>query len=101
VNLFRLQDTSSKYEFVEVSTGAKLNRHNLHIQQLGPETETEMSTFHLTSQDKQVHDLHSRLILDHPRGQSQQLHKCIASGTGTSIFDGNIKVNRYAVKLPS
>ncbi|KAK3163799.1 hypothetical protein QOZ80_1AG0008460 [Eleusine coracana subsp. coracana] len=90
------QDTSSKYEFVEVSTGAKLNRHNLHIQQLGPETETEMSTFHLTSQDKQIHDLHSRLILDHPRGQSQQLHKCIASGTGNSIFDGNIKVNRYA-----
>ncbi|TVU22083.1 hypothetical protein EJB05_31760, partial [Eragrostis curvula] len=87
------QDTSSKYEFVEVSTGAKLNRHNLHIQQLGPETETEMSTFHLTSQDKQIHDLHSRLILDHPRGHSQQLHKCIACGSGNSVFDGNIKVN--------
>ncbi|CAD6239421.1 unnamed protein product [Miscanthus lutarioriparius] len=90
------QDTTSKYEFVEVSTGAKLNRHNLHIEQLGPETETELSTLHLTSQNKQIHDLHSRLILDHPRGFSRQLHKCIACSTGNSIFDGNIKVNRYA-----
>ncbi|CAO2166274.1 unnamed protein product, partial [Urochloa humidicola] len=80
----------------EVSTGAKLNRHNLHIQQLGPETETELSTLHLTSQNKQIHDLHSKLILDHPRAFSRQLHKCIACGTGNSIFDGNIKVNRYA-----
>ena len=92
-----LQDTSSKYEFVEVSTGAKLNRHNLHIQQLGPETETELSTLHLTSQNKQIHDLHSKLILDHPKAFSRQLHKCIACGTGNSIFDGNIKVNRYFV----
>lgn len=90
------QNTSSKYEFVEVSTGARLNRHNLHIQQLGPETITELSTFHLTSQNKQIHDLHSRLILDHPRGYSRQLHKMIACGTGNGIFDGNIKVNRYA-----
>nr|XP_020174983.3 LOW QUALITY PROTEIN: protein ABCI7, chloroplastic [Aegilops tauschii subsp. strangulata] len=90
------QNTSSKYEFVEVSTGARLNRHNLHIQQLGPETETELSTFHLTSQNKQIHDLHSRLILDHPRGFSRQLHKLIACGTGNGIFDGNIQVNRYA-----
>ena len=96
---FLLLNTSSKYEFVEVSTGARLNRHNLHIQQLGPETETELSTFHLTSQNKQIHDLHSRLILDHPRGFSRQLHKLIACGTGNGIFDGNIQVNRNLVRL--
>jgi len=99
LSFFFLQDTTSKYEFVEVSTGAKLNRHNLHIEQLGPETETELSTLHLTSQNKQIHDLHSRLILDHPRGFSRQLHKCIACSTGNSIFDGNIKVNRYIYQL--
>ena len=99
LSFFFLQDTTSKYEFVEVSTGAKLNRHNLHIEQFGPETETELSTLHLTSQNKQIHDLHSRLILDHPRGFSRQLHKCIACGTGNSIFDGNIKVNRYIYHL--
>uniref|UniRef100_A0ACD5VJF8 Uncharacterized protein n=1 Tax=Avena sativa TaxID=4498 RepID=A0ACD5VJF8_AVESA len=91
------QNTSSTYEFVEVSTGGRLNRHNLHIQQLGPETVTDLSTFHLTSQKKQIHDLHSRLILDHPRGYSRQLHKLIAcSDEGKGVFDGNIQVNRYA-----
>ncbi|KAG8053579.1 hypothetical protein GUJ93_ZPchr0001g31904 [Zizania palustris] len=90
------QSKSSKYEFVEVSIGARLNRHNLHIQQLGPETDTQLSAFHFLSQNKQIHDLHSKLILDHPRGLSNQLHKCIASSTGNAIFDGNIKVNRYA-----
>ncbi|CAM0879163.1 unnamed protein product [Alopecurus aequalis] len=90
------QNTSSTYEFVEVSTGGKLNRHNLHIQQLGPETVTELSTFHLTSQNKQIHDLHSRLILDYPGAYSRQLHKLIACGAGNGIFDGNIQVNRYA-----
>ncbi|KAM0849775.1 hypothetical protein ACQ4PT_053508 [Festuca glaucescens] len=90
------QNTSSTYEFVEVSTGGRLNRHNLHIQQLGPETVTELSTFHLTSQNKQIHDLHSRLILDYPGGYSRQLHKLIACGAGNGIFDGNIQVNRYA-----
>ena len=99
LSFFFLQDTTSKYEFVEVSIGAKLNRHNLHIEQLGYETETELSTLHLTSQNKQIHDLHSRLILDHPRGFSRQLHKCIACGIGNSIFDGNIKVNRYIYQL--
>uniref|UniRef100_A0ACD5TQ90 Uncharacterized protein n=1 Tax=Avena sativa TaxID=4498 RepID=A0ACD5TQ90_AVESA len=90
------QNTSSTYEFVEVSTGGRLDRHNLHIQQLGPETVTDLSTFHLTSQYKQIHDLHSRLILDHPRGYSRQLHKLIACVEGKGIFDGNIQVNRYA-----
>ncbi|BAD52546.1 putative SufD [Oryza sativa Japonica Group] len=90
------QNTSSNYEFVEVSIGARLNRHNLHVQQLGPETNTQLSTFHFSAQNKQIHDLHSKLILDHPRGRSQQIHRLIASGTGNGIFDGNIKVNRYA-----
>uniref|UniRef100_A0A0D9UWB6 SUF system FeS cluster assembly SufBD core domain-containing protein n=1 Tax=Leersia perrieri TaxID=77586 RepID=A0A0D9UWB6_9ORYZ len=90
------QNTSSNYEFVEASIGARLNRHNLHIQQLGPETNTKLASFHFSSQNKQIHDLHSKLILDHPRGRSHQLHRLIASGTGNGIFDGNIKVNRYA-----
>jgi Fe-S cluster assembly scaffold protein SufB len=98
---YSFQNTSSTYEFVEVSTGGRLNRHNLHIQQLGPETVTELSTFHLTSQNKQIHDLHSRLILDYPGAYSRQLHKLIACGAGNGIFDGNIQVNRYLVRLLS
>ncbi|CAL1374915.1 unnamed protein product [Linum trigynum] len=90
------QESTSRYELVEASSGGKLSRHNLHIQQLGPDTETEVSTFHLSAGD-QTQDLHSRLIFDHPRAYSRQLHKCIiAHSSGQAVFDGNVRVNRYA-----
>uniref|UniRef100_A0A7C9ATK7 Uncharacterized protein n=1 Tax=Opuntia streptacantha TaxID=393608 RepID=A0A7C9ATK7_OPUST len=90
------QESASTYNLVELSTGAKLSRHNLHIQQAGPGTVTELSALHLSVND-QTQDLHSRLILDHPRGFSRQLHKCIvAHARGQAVFDGNIRVNRYA-----
>ncbi|XP_057449695.1 protein ABCI7, chloroplastic [Lotus japonicus] len=90
------QESSSKYELTEVSTGGKLSRHNLHIKQLGPDTVTELTTLHLSVGD-QTQDLHSSLVLDHPRGYSRQLHKCIvAHSQGQAVFDGNVKVNRYA-----
>ncbi|KAL7188293.1 hypothetical protein ACSBR1_038191 [Camellia fascicularis] len=88
------QESASSYELIEVSTGGKLSRHNLNVQQVGPDTLTELSTFHLSVGD-QTQDLHSRLVLDHPRGFSRQLHKCIvAHSLGQAVFDGNIKVNR-------
>ncbi|CAK9173376.1 unnamed protein product [Ilex paraguariensis] len=90
------QETASTYELIEVSTGGKLSRHNVCVQQVGPETFTELSTFHLSGSD-QTHDLHSKLVMDHPRGFSRQLHKCIvAHSTGQVVFDGNIQVNRKA-----
>ncbi|MBA0702437.1 hypothetical protein Goari_026907 [Gossypium aridum] len=91
-----LKEKTSTYELVEVSTGGKLSRHNVHVQQLGSDTVTELTTFHLSVGD-QTQDLHSRIVLDHPRGYSQQLHKCIvAHSSGQAVFDGNVKVNRYA-----
>lgn len=90
------QESASSYELVEISMGGKLSRHNLHIQQLGPDTSTDLSTFHLSTSD-QTQDLHTSLVLDHPRGTSNQLHKCIvAHSLGQAVFDGNVKVNRYA-----
>ncbi|XP_022930962.1 protein ABCI7, chloroplastic-like [Cucurbita moschata] len=90
------QESTSAYELVEISTGGKLSRHNVHIKQLGPETTTELSTLHL-SVGNQTQDLHSSLVLDHPRAYSRQLHKCIvANPQGQAVFDGNVKVNRYA-----
>lgn len=39
--------------------------------------------------------MYSRVVLDHPRGFSRQLHKCIAARASSQIvFNGNIKVNR-------
>ncbi|OIT37645.1 PREDICTED: protein ABCI7, chloroplastic [Nicotiana attenuata] len=90
------QESTSTYEHIEVSTGGKLSRHNIHIQQVGPDTVTELSTFHMCISD-QTQDLHSTLVLDHPRGVSQQIHKCIvAHSSGQAVFDGNVQVNRYA-----
>ncbi|KAL8053790.1 hypothetical protein ABFX02_05G097100 [Erythranthe guttata] len=90
------QERNSVYEMSEVSTGGKLSRHNVHVQQLGPDTVTELSTFHLSIGD-QLQDLHSKLVLDHPRGFSRQLHKCIvAHSLGQAVFDGNVQVNREA-----
>ncbi|KAF9609807.1 hypothetical protein IFM89_018661 [Coptis chinensis] len=78
-----------------IQSGLLFVRHNLHVQQVGGETITELS-FHLCLHE-QTQDLHSRLVLDHPRGTSQQLHKCIvAHSSGQAVFDGNIKVNRFA-----
>lgn len=78
-----------------MSTGGKLSRHNVHVQQEGPDTVTELSTFHLSIGD-QLQDLHSKLVLDHPRGVSRQLHKVIvAHSLGQAVFDGNVQVNRY------
>lgn len=42
-------------------------------------------------------DLHSSLVLDHPSGKSDQLHKCIAAHpSARGVFDGNVKVNKLA-----
>ncbi len=41
----------------------------------------------------QLHDLHSKLQLDHPHGTANQLHKCIVShASGRGVFDGNVQV---------
>ena len=42
--------------------------------QKGEETSTEMASFLLCG-DRQLHDLHSKLLLEHPRGTANQLHK--------------------------
>lgn len=42
--------------------------------QEGEETNTEMSSFLLCG-DRQLHDLHSKLRMEHPRGTANQLHK--------------------------
>ncbi|MCO5571305.1 hypothetical protein L7F22_025043 [Adiantum nelumboides] len=90
------QKRSSNYELVEAVIGSRLSRHNVHIQQLGPDTTTKMDSFLLAGQS-QLQDLHSRLILSHPRGFARQLHKCIVMhSSGHCVFDGNVKVNRYA-----
>lgn len=75
-----------------------LCRHDVNITQEGPATETRLSHFLLCGSN-QLHDLHTKLLLDHPDGVADQLHKCIvAEPTGRGVFDGNVRVNRLAQK---
>ena len=48
------------------------------VLQLGEETFTCMRHFVLSGPG-QVHDVHTKLRLQHPRGEATQLHKCIVS----------------------
>eukprot|EP00850_Spirogloea_muscicola_P012354 SM000079S22472 [mRNA] locus=s79:306948:309526:- [translate_table: standard] len=93
---FVTQAEGSHYSVVEAGVGGRLARHQLNIAQAGPDTLTELDAFFLAGR-AQLHDLHSSLVLDHPRGRSRQLHKCIvADATGVGVFDGRVRVNRMA-----
>lgn len=92
------QGTESSYSLTEVRVGGRLTRHDLSIEQLGEATQSQMRSFLLCG-DSQLHDLHSKLRLDHPGGEANQLHKCIVSSpSGRGVFDGNVRVNRLAQK---
>ncbi|KAL6758709.1 iron-sulfur cluster assembly protein [Haematococcus lacustris] len=90
------QATDSSYTLTEARVGGGLTRHDVVVQQGGPRTQTHMNHFVLASSN-QLHDLHTKLELNHPEGVAKQLHKCIvASASGRGVFDGNVKVNRRA-----
>ena len=93
---FVSQAQGSSYHLTEVRVGAMLSRHDVGIQQAGPDTHTTLRHF-LISGSSQLHDLHTKLELNHPRGVAAQLHKCIvAHSSGKGVFDGNVKVNTLA-----
>jgi Fe-S cluster assembly protein SufD len=92
------QGEGSSYSHVEARVGGGLSRHDLGVAQSGAETTTRMRHFLLTGAD-QTQDLHSKLALDYPRSEADQLHKCIvAAASGRGVFDGNVQVNRLAQK---
>ncbi|KAG1680407.1 hypothetical protein FOA52_015498 [Chlamydomonas sp. UWO 241] len=90
------QAASSTYTLNEARVGGALSRHDLGVEQVGEDTHTDMRHFIIAGAG-QTHDLHSKLVLDHPRGVASQLHKCIvAHASGRGVFDGNVRVNKRA-----
>jgi Fe-S cluster assembly protein SufD len=90
------QGAGSSYALVEARTGGGLTRHDVGVAQAGAATATSLRAFLLAGAG-QLHDLHSKLTLDHPGGTAAQLHKCIAAHpTARAVFDGNVRVNRLA-----
>ena len=90
------QGKESQYSMTEARVGGALTRHDVGVDQLGAATGTTMKSF-LLAGEGQLHDLHSKLKLDHPDGTAEQVHKCIAAhATSRAVFDGNVRVNRFA-----
>jgi FeS assembly protein SufB/FeS assembly ATPase SufC len=90
------QGEASTYRLFEARVGAQLSRHDLDIAQLAPETQTTMRHFVLAGK-RQLHDLHSKLLLEHPDGTADQVHKAIAAAPDSrNVFDGNVFVGQQA-----
>ena len=86
------QAEQSSYREAEISLGGALSRHDIIVLQKGPETDTALQCFNLVGQG-QCHDLHSKVLLDHPGAVVDQLHKQIAAyPTSKGVFDGNVRV---------
>lgn len=89
------QGRNSRYTCNAVSLGAKLSRHNLEVYQTGEGTQTNLHGLSLLN-GQQLADTHSSIILNHPHGSSNQLHKCIVEDRGRAVFNGRIFVDREA-----
>ena len=77
--------------------GAGLTRHNTSSQLNGEGSDLAINTLMLPV-DKEVCD--SRTYLEHNKGhcQSRQLHKTIVRDRARAVFNGMIKVAKYALK---
>jgi Fe-S cluster assembly protein SufD len=89
------QAQDSQYHGYSISLGSKLSRHNWEIFQGGKQTTTTLNGLAMIG-DAQVADTHSKIALNHPHGQTHQLHKCIVNGQAHGIFNGKILVPQAA-----
>lgn len=92
-NIFQAQN--SRYTINEVSLGGKIYRHNLHINQEGEQTETNLNGLTML-QGKQIGDTHSEVSLSKPHGIVNQLHKFIIDDSGRGVFNGKVYVPKLA-----
>lgn len=89
------QARDSRYHLVEISLGARLSRHNLHVEQEGEQTESHLRGLTLVG-EKQLADTHSLVNLQYPHGNTSQLHKCIVDDAASVVFNGKILVPQAA-----
>ncbi|HCA97883.1 MAG TPA: Fe-S cluster assembly protein SufD [Cyanobacteria bacterium UBA9226] len=89
------QAKNSRYTCNAISLGAKLSRHNLEIWQKGETTETFLNGLTMVG-GQQLADTHSSIMLNHPHGITNQLHKCIVGDRAHGIFNGKVFVPQAA-----
>ncbi len=89
------QARNSRYIGYAVSLGAKLSRHEVDINQTGEGTETTLTGLTAIG-NKQLADTHSALLLNHPYGTFNQIHKLILDDSAHGVFDGRVVVPQAA-----
>jgi Fe-S cluster assembly protein SufD len=89
------QARDSRYSCIELNTGAQISRHNLELYQKGQGTQTTLNGLTVVA-GKQLADTHSNVVLNHPHGTVNQLHKCIIDDRGHTVFNGRVFVPKAA-----
>ncbi len=89
------QAQDSQYQGQSISLGSQLSRQNWEVFQGGKQTTTILNGLAMIG-DEQVADTHSKIALNHPHGQTNQLHKCIVNGKAHGIFNGKVLVPQAA-----
>jgi Fe-S cluster assembly protein SufD len=89
------QARDSRYSCIEVNSGSQISRHNLEIHQQGEGTQTTLNGLSVVA-GKQLADTHSNVVLNHPHGTVNQLHKCIIDDRAHTVFNGRVFVPKPA-----
>ena len=89
------QARDSRYHCIEINTGGQISRHNLEIYQKGEGTQSTLDGLTVVT-DQQLADTHSNVVLDHPHGTVNQLHKCIIDDRAHTVFNGRVFVPKPA-----
>lgn len=87
--------SAANYDSTSLILGGKLSRHYLHVAHAGERSEVMLDGLNL-SDGRQVVDTHTRVDHRVANCKTVQRHKCIAGGSSTSVFSGNIVVHRGA-----
>jgi Fe-S cluster assembly protein SufD len=89
------QARNSRYFGYGIHLGAKLSRHEVDINQTGEATETTLNSLTAIAQN-QLADTHSALMLNHPYGTFNQIHKLILDDSAHGVFNGRVVVPQAA-----
>ncbi len=89
------QARDSRYTLTSLDLGAQVSRHNATVTQQGAGTQTNFNGLNVATA-QQTSDTHTFLNLQHPHSGADQLHKCVASDRGHTVFNGRVFVGQQA-----
>ncbi len=88
-------ERGSNYDATMLALGGRLSRHYLEVSHHGEGAEARLEGLTLVD-GRQIADVHTRIDHFVPNCQTVQRQKCIAGGSSTAVFSGNIVVHERA-----